>query len=174
VKALTDLTAKKVANTIQWLPCHQASFETLKNLLCKVVTQPLYIIDWSKSFNIFVDASDYAVAGELTQTANDGKELPIAFVSCKLNRTQQGWGTIEREAFAAIWSLNKFKQWIFGSGVTLYSDHNPLTFLTECAPKSSKLMRWSFALQEFNVIFKYKPGRENTAADCLSRIGNEE
>jgi hypothetical protein len=35
-------------------------------------------------------------------------------------------------------------------------------------------MRWSLALQEFNVSFKYKPGRENLAADCLSRIGTEE
>lgn len=35
-------------------------------------------------------------------------------------------------------------------------------------------MRWSLAMQEFDVVFKYKPGRENLAADCLSRIGAEE
>jgi hypothetical protein len=146
----------------------------LKDLLCKATVEPLHIIDFSKSFNIFSDASDFAVAGILTQTSDDGEDRPIAFASLKLSCTQQRWGTVEREAFAAIWSLQKFKQWIFGSEVTLYSDHNPLTFLTESSPKSSKLMRWSLALQEFNVKFKYKPGRENLAADCLSRIGTED
>jgi transposase InsO family protein len=173
-KVLTDLTAKRAPNLVQWTPIHQEAFQTLKDLLCRATVEPLYVIDFSQPFNIFVDASDYAVAGFLSQTFVDGSERPIAFASNKLSRTQQNWSTVEREAFAAIWVLQKFRQWIFGSNVTLFSDHNPLTFLTECAPKSSKLMRWSLALQEFNVSFKYKPGRENLAADCLSRIGTEE
>ena len=37
--------------------------------------------------------------------------------------------------------------------------------------ESSKLMRWALALQEFDVVFMYKEGRCNTAADCLSRVG---
>jgi hypothetical protein len=173
-KPLSDLTTKKGPNTITWTPLHQQSFDALKESLCKAAEEPLFIIDWSLPFNIFVDASAFAISGILSQTSGDGTEKPIAFASCKLNHTQQNWGTIEREAFAAIWSLQKFKQWIFGSKITLYSDHNPLTYLTESTPKSSKLMRWSLALQEFNVIFKYKPGRENSAADCLSRIGTED
>jgi len=32
-------------------------------------------------------------------------------------------------------------------------------------------MRWALALQEFDVSFKYKEGKRNTAADCLSRVG---
>ena len=36
---------------------------------------------------------------------------------------------------------------------------------TESAPKSSKLMRWSLALAEYNIEFKYHPGKLNTAAD---------
>jgi len=39
------------------------------------------------------------------------------------------------------------------SNIRLYFDHNPITFLTETTPKSSKLMRWALALQEFDVIF---------------------
>jgi len=57
----------------------------------------------------------------------------------------------------------------FGNTVTLYSDHKPITFLTETGPKSSKLMRWALALQEFDVIFCHRAGVQNTAADCLSR-----
>jgi len=77
---------------------------------------------------------------------------------------------IEKETFAAICSLKKFRNWIFGKVVTLYTDHNPITFLTEAAPKSAKLMRWALALQEYNVVFRYKMGKQNVAADCLTRM----
>ena len=93
----------------------------------------------------------------------------MAFASKKLTETQQRWSTIEKEAYAALWSLNRFKQWIFGKEITLYSDHNPITYLTEAAPKSSKLMRWALALQEFKLTFKYRAGNTNVVADCLSR-----
>jgi len=51
-----------------------------------------------------------------------------------------------------------------------HSDHNPSLYVTESAPKSAKLMRWSLSLQEFDVTFKYRAGRANVAADCLSRL----
>ena len=60
--------------------------------------------------------------------------------------------------------------WIFGTDVCVYSDHNPLLYLTESVPKSAKLMLWALALQEFSVTFKYRAGRANVAADCLSRL----
>ena len=53
--------------------------------------------------------------------------------------------------------------------ITLYSDHNPIVFLTESTPKSAKLMRWALAIQEFDVKFCYRKGSLNGAADCLSR-----
>ena len=39
--------------------------------------------------------------------------------------------------------------------MTVYTDHSPITFLTESAPKSAKLMRWSLALQSHDVVFRY-------------------
>ena len=49
-------------------------------------------------------------------------------------------------------------------------DHNPLTYITESSTKSAKLMRWLLSLQSYNVTFKYKEGRKNVVADCLSRL----
>jgi len=142
----------------------------LKRLLCKATTEPLYVVDFSKPFNLFVDASGFATSSILTQTSPEGTELPIAFASTKLNATQSAWSTIEREAYAALVALQKYRNWIFGSEVTVHSDHNPLLYLTESVPESAKLMRWALALQEFSVTFKYRAGRNNAAADCLSRL----
>jgi hypothetical protein len=123
----------------------------------------------SKPFIIYCDSSNFCVGACLAQNIDGSEYSPVAFASAKLTKTQQGWSTIEKEAYAALWALQKFKQWIFGNKVTVNSDHNPITFLTETTPKSAKLMRWSLAIQEFDVHFKYKRGDMNTVADCLSR-----
>jgi RNase H-like domain found in reverse transcriptase len=78
---------------------------------------------------------------------------------------------VEKEAYAALSALNRFRTWVWGTKVTVLSDHNPLTYLTECAPKSAKLMRWALALQEFNVDFRFRSGKLNVAADVLTRLG---
>ena len=169
-KPLTDLTARNVPGAIPWGKLQNDAFEELKQALCKNTVDPLYVIDFSKPFNMFVDAGSYAVSAILTQTGPNGTELPVAFASAKLNKTQSAWSTIEREAYAALFGLQKYRNFIFGTEVTVHSDHNPLLYLTESAPKSAKLMRWALALSEFSVTFKYKSGKSNTAADCLSRM----
>ena len=123
----------------------------------------------SKSFNVTVDASNYAVAGVLSQFDDEGHDRPIAFASQKLTPTEQAWSTVEKEAYAVIWALTKYRHWLFANEVVVFSDHNPLVFLTESIPKAPKLMRWALALQQFNCTFKYKAGKTNVVADCLSR-----
>ena len=168
---LTELTKKGVPDKIPWGHKEQVAFDKLKLLLCEAADTPLSIIDVHRPYKLFVDASDYAVAGILAQQDDGGHDRPVAFASVKLNNSQRSWATIEKEAFAAIWALQKFRRWIFWCSVTIYSDHNPLTYLTQASPRSSKLMRWALALQDYNLQFHYKEGRNNAAADCLSRLG---
>ena len=54
------------------------------------------------------------MAGVLTQLDGEGGQRPIAFHSAKLTKTQQNWATVEREAYAAISALKKFRVWTFG------------------------------------------------------------
>jgi hypothetical protein len=169
---LSNLTSKRIPNRVPWGEIEDNSFVTLKDLLCKAVDQPLSIIDWSKPFNTFTDASDLASGGVLSQTDENGKERPIAFCSKKFNETQRAWATIEREAFAVLEALKRFNMWIFGCKIHMYSDHNPLAYLTESATKSAKLLRWALALQNFDLCFHYQAGSSDAMAapDCLSRL----
>ena len=59
---------------------------------------------------------------------------------------------------------NMLKKLIF------FTDHIPLTYLTESISKSAKLVRWSLALQTFDVDVKYTNGKLNVVDDCLSRL----
>jgi len=169
-KPLTDLTSKKVPNKLPWNAVHDVAFDSLKHELCQATKCSLQIVDFDRAFDLFVDASEQAIGGVLTQTDSVGVNNPVTFYSMKLNDTQCRWSTIDREAFAALACLQKYRCWLFGSKVVIHSDHNPLLYLTETAPKSSKLMRWALAIQEYDVVFKYRSSSTNTAADFLSRV----
>jgi hypothetical protein len=170
-RPLTELTGKHVANVVPWSAEHQQAFLALKSRLCEVTR--LHTVEYGKPFGLLVDASATSVGCCLIQWSTEGVEKPIAFGSAKLNSTQRSWATIEREAYAVIYALRKFKSIIFGAEVVVFTDHDPLSYLNECIPKSAKLTRWSLALQEFNLTLKFKSGRTNTAADCLSRLDEE-
>lgn len=81
--------------------------------------------------------------------------------------------TVEKEAYAVIWALTKYRHWLFANEICVFSDHNPLVFLTESIPKAPKLMRWALAVQQFNVTFKYKAGKTNVVADCQDQLTQE-
>ena len=171
-KPLTDLTGIRIPNKVPWGEKENKAFEQLKTQLCKATMEPMQIVHFSRPYVIEVDSSDSTTGAVLLQSMLEQGNKPVAFASQKLTPTQKSWSTIEKEAFAAIWALNKFRNWIFNKPVTVYSDHNPLIYITESATKSAKLMRWALALQQYNVVFKFKAGRANVVADCLSRLDN--
>jgi hypothetical protein len=165
----TNVLAKDKPNIIVWTEVENLAFERLKQALSDCVKANLYIAQWGKPFGIHCDASKIAVGSCLVQWDDEGRERPISFASSKLSGAQLNWAAIEKEAYAIIWSLNKFKTWVFGAPITIFADSNPLTYLTESAPKSAKLTRWALALQEFDITFKYTKGSEHVVPDYLSR-----
>jgi hypothetical protein len=175
-KPLTDLTSGKPSRSFVWSLEHETAFLTLKECLCNVVS--LNVPRISSLFVLRTDASGVAISGCLYQRDDDiidnvsvsGEgEHPISFFSQVLSRSQRAWSTIEREAFAVIASLRKFHQIVFGSHIVIFSDHNPLTFLVEGSPHSAKLTRWSLALQQYDITFRYVKAKNNRVADYFSR-----
>ena len=153
---------------ISWEKEHQEALDKLVHDLNH--TSTLNTVDYSKPFGLATDASDVALECCLFQCDGEGREVPISFGSLKLSSTQTRWSTIEWEAYAVIWTLNKYRSWILLSEVQVYSDHNPLTYLINTATKSAKLSCWALTLQEYNLDFNYKKGQDNIAADLMSRI----
>ena len=171
---LTRLTGKTTPDKIPWGETEQRALDELKVALIKATQQPLHIIDWNKAFEIHCDASDHSISGYLGQQTDTG-ERPIAFFSSKLSPAQRKWAIIEKEAYAAIYACKKFRSFIFMCPeINLHSDHNPLLYLTESAPKSARLMRWALALQEYPIKWHYKRGQDNIVSDFLSRYTKDE
>ena len=57
----------------------------------------LHTPDLDKPFQLYTDAS--VIGACLAQNNEQGKKMPIAFFSKKLNPCQTKWSTIEREMF---------------------------------------------------------------------------
>ena len=116
--------------------------------------------DFSKTFHLYTDASEYQLGAVLVQ------DLPIAFYSRKLNSAQKNYTTMEKELLSIIESLENFRNILIGFKVVIHSDHKNLSFNSF---RSERVRRWRLLLEEYNYTFVYTPGKNNFVADLLSR-----
>jgi hypothetical protein len=126
--------------------------------------------DFSKPFVIFTDASDYGLGAVLSQLDENGKDRPIAYASRHLNKTEQKYSTIEKEAAGLIFGIKRFKYYLQDEPFTIVSDHRPLQWLQSFKDETGRLGRWAIMLGNLKYTVQYRPGRVNENADCLSRV----
>ena len=122
-------------------------------------------------FKLSVDASNFGVGAVLSQDDENGVEHPVSFYSKKLNQHERAYSTIEKEALALITSLQHFEIYLKNGRfpVNVKTDHNPLVFINKMKNNNQRLLRWSFFLQEYDLVITHIKGKDNVVADCLSR-----
>jgi transposase InsO family protein len=70
------------------------------------------------------------------------------------------------------WAITeKFRDYLIGSQFTVYTDNNPLCYVMTSAKLGATEQRWVAQLSQFRFDIVYQPGRQNGAADGLSRKG---
>ncbi|CAM8910842.1 unnamed protein product [Rhodiola kirilowii] len=119
------------------------------------------------------DASDFAVGAVLVQKV-DKKAVVIYYASRTLDSAQRNYSTTEKELLAVVFALEKFRSYLLGAKVIVFSDHAAIRYLMKKKEAKPRLIRWILLLQEFDVEIRDKKGIENTVADHLSRIVREE
>lgn len=139
------------------------AFNKIKEKLKEQVE--LFQPDYSKPFELTTDASNYALGAVLSQN-----NKPIIFISRTLNETEQNYAANEKEALAIVWSLQHLRNYIYGvADLTIYTDHQPLTFAISEKNPNLKIKRWKTMIEESGAKVVYKPGKQNVVADALSR-----
>ena len=164
---LTNLLSKKVK--FVWTDDCQLAFDKVKLLLQKspVLKSP----DYEKPFKLIIDSSDVGTGSVIVQEASDGLDHPVSYFSKKFLKYQKNYSVVEKETLGLVLALEHFDVYLGSTPfkIKVYTDHNPLTFLKTMKNKNQRLVRWSLALQEYNLDIQHIPGSENVVADALSR-----
>lgn len=151
-----------------WGEEQERALDQLKQLLTSNAVMAYPQID--KPYKLFTDASNHAVGAILVQEDDSGTERVIQYISHQLSGSQLRWSTVEKEAYALVYSLGKLRPYLYGAEFTVYTDHKPLTSLFTAQLNNTKIQRWAVLLAEFGAKVQYRKGANNIRADMLSRI----
>ena len=75
----------------------------------------------------------------------------VYYASKILNEAQQNYATTEKEFLAVVFAFDKFRSYLIGSNVIVFTDHSALKYLLTKKKAKSSLIRWVLLLQEFDL-----------------------
>ena len=165
--ALTALLKKNVP--FVWSEAADVAFNAIKNAIS---SSPIL-----RHYNpklpciIETDASDYALGAVCSQSDPDNVLHPIAFYSRKLLPAEINYQIYDKELLAIIAAFKHWRHYLEFSqeSTVVITDHLNLKYFSSTRNLSRRQVRWSEILSDFNFTIEYRPGKQNAAADALSR-----
>jgi RNase H-like domain found in reverse transcriptase len=136
-KALTNLCKKDAK--LRWTDIQQLAFDHLKNFLC--VAPVLAYPAFNARFFLATNASVTSLGAVIYQLS-DCHPRPIAYISHASSDAELNWRIPEKELYALIYSLEKFKPYLYGPQFTWITDAMCLTWLDRVKDTIPKLLRW--------------------------------
>jgi hypothetical protein len=112
-------TVKKRHKSFHWIEEAEKSFNLLKR---KITKQPVLVLsDFQKTFQVKCDASGFAIGAVLSH-----EDRPIAYFSEKLNEEKVKYSTYDKDFYAIIQALKKWRHYLIPKEFFLYSDNHSL------------------------------------------------
>ena len=94
----------------------------------------------------------------------------MAYASKKLAPAETKYSTLEKECLGIVLGITKFRLYLAGKPFILQPDHQPLAYINKTKYQKDHIMRWALALQGCDYTVQDIPGRDNVAANYLSRV----
>ena len=169
-QSLSERTGGRGAKKLVWTTEMDRAFQTLKEKVIEEVTlaYPEYGAG-AEPLELFVDASGLGAGACLAQKQS-GLFRVIAYSSRSFSHTEQQYSTIERELAALRWRVQTFRLFLVGVPFIIHTDHQPLIYLYNMKLIDFRLARTFEDLADFSFQICYTPGKQNVAADALSRL----
>lgn len=150
-------------NEFQWGPDQQQAFEALKLKLSQAPV--LALPDFTQPFVLETDASGYGIGAVLMQGGQ-----PLAYFSKSLGIKAAAFSTYDKEALAILEALKKWKHYFLGSSLLIRTDQASLKYINEQRITDGIQHKLLIKLMSFDYKIEYRKGKENKAADALSRM----
>lgn len=161
IEPLYNLTRK--GELFEWTQIHKYAFEEAKQKL--IAHTHLVIPDYKKSFTLETHASDTGIGAVLRQ----GQEA-IAYYSATLTEEQKDYTSTEKELYASIRAMERYKYYLQGVQFDLVVGHRAIQYYyTKPDFGNSRIRKWHQILQRYNFVPQYKPREEMVQSDALSR-----
>ena len=71
---------------------------------------------------------------------------------------------------AVVFGCERFHRYVYGKQFTIQLDHKPLEMihLKNLAAAPQRLQRMLLRIQPYDIVIRYKPGKEMTLVDSMS------
>lgn len=123
----------------------------------------------AEKLELSVDASGTGAGGCLSQMQN-GHMRAIAYASISFSGAQLSYSTTDKELAAIRWAVKAFRPFVFGVPFLLFTDHRPLVYMNNMSRDNTRILRTLNELADYDFVIHYRPGKDNVAADALSRM----
>jgi len=169
VSPITDLLRQDV--TFKWGEAQEAAFLKVVILFTSGKTPIFRHYDPDRTALLETDASDFAIAGILSQKFEDGKIHPVRFVSTTLTPAELNYDVYDKEMVAIVFSLAKNRHYLQGAEhkTMIFSYHQNLTYFETAVLLNRRQARWAEQLKNYHFTIMYRKGSANVKADTLSR-----
>jgi hypothetical protein len=166
VEPLTDITKKGIA--FAWTKEADESFKLLKKMF---VSAPILVqFDPERETVVEADSSGWATGGVLSQYDDDGLLRPCAYFSRKNLPAECNYKIYDKELLAIVRCLQEWESELRSvERFKIITDHRNLRYFTSLRHLSERQMRWADLLSRFNFTISYRPGKESSRPDALSR-----
>ena len=155
-------TMNTIHKSFKWAEEAEKSFNILKE---KITEQPILVFpEFGKTFQVRCDASGVAIGAVLSQ---DNRR--VAYFSEKLNDTKRKYSTYDKEFYAIIQALKKWRHYLVPKEFVLYSKNRALQFITCQEKLNQRHAKWIEFMKNFTFVIKYIFGNDNKVVDALRK-----
>ncbi len=145
-----------------WNEVQQRAFNHIKATIAKDVV--LAYPDYSKVFEIYIDASSKQLRAVITQD-----NRPIAFLSWKLSDTQCKHSVTKIELLTTVETLKEFKGMLWSQNIKVFTDHANL-MSNVLVLTLVRVHPWRLLLEEYGPKIVNIKGINNTVADAVLQL----
>ena len=165
-------TAKRKKERVVLNEATRKAFHQLKKA---VMSAPvLAYSDPNREYLLEMDASKLGLGAVLSQKQSDRKYHPVAFGSRALHGAEANYHSTKLEFLAMKWSIEHFQTYLLGHRFKVRTDNNPLMYFLTLPNMDAMKQRWINELAKYDFSLEYQKGKNNTVANALSRIKEEQ